>query len=458
MTFAYAVRFMNRAPLSCREYPPSLLRLKLLLRLLGEPQQKTSYITVGGNRETDTLNLISQIAASGGYDVITVDPSRVRSDPSECIKVNCRSVANAEFVQAVGEVYCAAQKIRRSYDSVIDGADGDDGLNSVTQLFAARGILPELTAEEIIVATAAVISREKGCRLGVLPVMFGGRNSPLNSLPLPLACFACAMSEQSCEDVLSALIVRGVKEVVTEPQSPAVLSKISQKCADSGARITVTLKSEINVRKKTLRYTEFTYKSSDVLNLMTPVTELTNKACATIELAEILSRNGFPISYEAIKKGIYAYRSDKRTDICTVSAEPAMFAASTDVSEEAVIETLMALEELRHHLGGVFYIFDMGLGSDAARAVMGHMAENCGRYYDAIKIVCSKDSDLLGYSSNIHIEIIYADMSLNDIVSSLSARDALVCFFPSSQLEKQTDKLQAAIERKNIGRAKTRSI
>lgn len=455
MTFAYAVRFINRAPLSCRESPPSLLRLKLLLRLLGDPQQKTSYITVGGDREADTLKLISELVSNGGYGALAVDASRIRSDPSECITVNCRPVLPLEFARAVGEVYCAAQKIKRSYDSITGGAAGSDGVDAVTQIFSARGISPEPTAEEIIVATAAVLSKENGCRISILPVMFGGRNSPLNALPLPLACFVCSLSEQNCSDILSALIVRGVKEVVTEPQLPAVLSRISQNCADSGARLTVTLKSEINVLKKTLRLTEFTYKDEGVLTLMTPVTELINKACAVVELAWILSRNGFSISFGSVKKSIGAYRADKRTDICTISAEPAIFVASTEASGNSILDVLAALEELRVHLGGTFYLFDMGLGFEDAHIVMRHMTENCGRYYDRITVVCQEGSGFRGYTDNEHIKLEYTDLSLIDIVSKLSARDTVLCFFSSDRLEKQTDKLLVAIERKNVGRSKT---
>lgn len=455
MTFAYAVRFIDRAPLSCREFPPSLLRMKLLLRLLGDPQQKTNYITVGGDREADTLKLISEIVVHGGYGALAVDASRIRSDPSECITVNCRPVLPLAFAQAVGEVYYAAQKIKKSYDSILGGADGGDGIDAVTQLFFARGISPEPTAEEIIVATAAVLSKENGCRISVLPVMFGGRNSPLSALPLPMACFVCPLSEQNCSDILLSLIVRGVKEVVTEPQLPEVLSKISRNCADSGARLTVTLKSEINILKKTLRLTEFTYRDEEILTLMTPVTELVNKACAAVELAGILSRNGFPIGFGSVKKSIYAYRADKRTDICTISAEPAIFAASTEASESAILEVLAALEELRTHLGGTFYVFDMGLGFEDARSVMKHMTENYGRYYDRMTVVCPENSGFCGYSDNEHLKLEYADISLNDIVSRLHSRDAAICFFSSDRLEMQTDKLLVAIERRNIGRSKT---
>lgn len=457
MIFSTALRYLKRAKLSSPEAPPSLFRTKLLLRLLGDPQHKINFITVGGERLTDAESLISGMIFYSGYGVLTVDPSRIKVDPEKCIICNGAYIEASELTDAFERVYREAQKIKKSYDAVLGGEGKDDGIDALTRSFVARGISPELTAEEITVAMAVMIAKERGCRFCVMPAMPGGRNSPLNALPAPLACFFCPMSEQDCEEILSALTTKGVKEIVTEPQSPEVLSAVSKKCAELGARFNVTLRQEISIVKRTLRLTEFTYKGGKPFTLATLSAELINKACATIELAEILSRNGYTVYRSTLKSSLRAFRADKRADICTLSAEPAVLAASTSVSLSTVLDLLDTLAQLNPHRGGTFYVLDAGLEVEIAERVMEYLMQNYGSSFDRISVICSEGSGFCGYDGvdNGCLEVEYSDASetsVPDMVLALKERDGAICFFLPDCIGKQTEKLQTSMERKNLAR------
>lgn len=318
MKFAYSLRTINNAPsVRDRNATPSLLRLKLLLKLLGDVQNELKTVSViGENGASQIASMISVAIGKTGSKcgLILFEP---KASVLDLIRVNGDPIPSAEFCRAVTRVHECAKLIRKAYEN--PEAQTSEAMKNIVLLLTQRKISPEMTREELILATACTYFASVGCKRVVVTSSAGGKNDPAIALPPSSVCVVACLDKE--DDSELSLIRKGVKEVVSTPQTPKAYSLLSGKCARESVRCAMTSKAQVSLDAVGLGGITFRYNGQGPYKVNIPVTATAYYAATTVVLADALNRNGIKVSEEAIKKGI-ASLTDGICGIRVVSMNP----------------------------------------------------------------------------------------------------------------------------------------
>lgn len=283
--------------------------IKELLRRLGNPQDKLSFVHVAGtNGKGSTSTYIASILKEAGYKVGRyISPTIF--DYFERIQVGGNWITLDAFCVHLTKVKEAADLMK------------EDGW-----------VHP--TAFEIETAVAFLEFLEQECKIVVLEVGLGGRLDATNVIKNTV----CAVFTSISRDHMAVLgdslieiarekagIIKTGISVVSEEQKPEVCNVLNEVCKEKNAKLTMV---SFNPRENvsfTLERTRFTYfcnafgEEMEFVTTMLSSNQVKNAKVA-IEAAAVLSNKGFIISRNQVIEGIKQAQWEGRFSI--VGKEP----------------------------------------------------------------------------------------------------------------------------------------
>lgn len=454
MTYAYAVRYIMNSPPASSETPPASLRFLLVMRLLGNPHTGLKYITVCGAFENNTTARMVQCVLKGTKyktGMLLSDAAVSKDSVRNSVLIDGKTVEPELFSSAVGKVYHVAEDVKRSYNAVKTGAGSEMGINAITAMLYERGVSPVLTREEVLYAVASLIFMRTGCDLVITTSGFGGRSSPCVSMPEPVAVVVGSMSDNASPSSELAVIRKGVREVVTENQTPSDFGAISGRCAEVGARLTVTARAELKITQHSLSGTEFSYRNSRRFRLSSPIATRIFRAISVIELVRALSRHGMNITDEEIDTGLRSLKSEAFFDPIVVSADPLIIVTPLD-SSVGISDLFISVNDIKRPTDGSLYIFFDEMSAASCLKLFETLQNLMRDKYAEIVVPKKAEAEVSLIVPESLLNIRYIEGSVYETVFGLLQKDTMIVFTSAPRAESVRDKLRQAISRKNIGR------
>lgn len=339
-----------------------------LLKRLGNPQEKLKIIHVAGtNGKGSTTAFVSSILAAQGYltgryispSVFTyrekiqliknINPIKsVISEYSDISKdddvtnICLKDERNKDFVTA-------RQKVDdEKVDTSNIGIDVDGGKSFVTEYITREGVsraievikpicegmiadgLNHPTSFEIETAMALLYFTWLQVDFAVIEVGLGGRLDATNVFKQPVCCIITSISMDHMEylgDTLEKIaaekagIIKESVPVVTCNTSPEVFSVLAGTCLELGADLNLVTDKEATDVLYTPERTAFTMDGQSYAIRLLGKYQIIN-ALLAIKAARLIRQAGYPISDEAVKKGLLETRWRGRFEI--IRREPYM--------------------------------------------------------------------------------------------------------------------------------------
>lgn len=166
MTYKQALKKINSLLLFGSR--PGLDRIKKLLKLLGNPQDKLKYIHIAGtNGKGSTCTMLSSILANAGYKTgLFISPFVI--DFRERMQMNGEMIPEQDLADCVSEIFPVVERMR------------DNG--------------EIITEFELVTAIAFYWFAQQGCDIVVLETGLGGRFDSTNVIRTPLVSVITSIS------------------------------------------------------------------------------------------------------------------------------------------------------------------------------------------------------------------------------------------------------------------------
>lgn len=261
-------------------------RMRRLLRLLGNPQDKLRFVHVAGtNGKGSTCAMIAAILGAAGYRVgLNTSPYLITFH--ERIRVDGRMIPDEDLGRLTAQVRPAAESMDE-----------------------------RPTEFELITAIALLYFVQCSCDIVVLEVGLGGALDASNVIPPPEAAVitAMGMDHAAVLGATQAEIARA-KAGIIKPGSPTVSfggcpesdAVIRRTCHEQGSPLKEADFSRAQVRALSLEGTVLDCAPYGQLTLPLTGAYQVQNAVVAITAAEVLSQRGWDIPPEAVRRGLRA--------------------------------------------------------------------------------------------------------------------------------------------------------
>ena len=278
---------------------PGLERIAELLRLLGDPQEKLHFIHVAGTNGKGSLSaMLCSILMSAGYRTgLYISPHLFRVN--ERMSVNGEEVSDAELCALADEVSAAVEQM-------------DDKPTEFERL-TAMGFLHFV---------------KRACDLVVLEVGLGGRLDATNVIGAPEAAAIMNIGLEHTKilgDTIEKIawekggIIKENCPVILYRQSAAVENVIAELCRERGAHLRVA--QEAVALESGLDGQRFVCGERGDLYITLLGRHQLGNAAVALGIVDALNEKGsYPVSEEAVRKGLAAAKWPARLEI--VHREP----------------------------------------------------------------------------------------------------------------------------------------
>lgn len=289
---------------------PTLERMRLLCKYLGDPQKRLKFVHIAGtNGKGSCAAMLDTVLRSAGYRTGRYISPYIL-DFRERMTCCGEMIGIEELCTLSKRVFDAAAKMERDIETAKEGGE--------TPYPIPRSVLEgDLSAMpvqfEVVTAVGFLFFLEKKCDVVLLECGLGGKFDATNVIDPPLAAVIMSIGLDHTEllgdtpEKIAAekcgIIKKGTQEVVSYPQSPAVMSVIADACVSANARISVPVKKDIELVHASLGGLEFEYKRKTYKSKLAAAYQLSN-AATVIEVIEALRRVGMEISPEALSSGL----------------------------------------------------------------------------------------------------------------------------------------------------------
>lgn len=337
MTYHNAIKFIQSAPSHCEEEKPHE-RIRALMSELGDPQRKLRYVRLAGsNGKTLCGGMVTAVLRETALRTgLLAMP--VRDDVRKNILIDGTPLSMEDIVRYTEHISAAILRVRAKRAS--EAAEAEEPT-------APAPFVP--TSSEILLAVALLAFADQGCALCFIESDHES-SDPSRFLPAPLAAVVCGTIPHGDRAAISRIrsyITRGVQEIVCAPQSPEAHRILSDTCAAVNCRLTLPKSSSIHVERLSLRRTEFIYRDIRYTVNLCGRFQVINAVIA-LETLHMLVRHGYPISEEAIARGLSSLSIHGKFEL--LSAMPCIIVDSTHTPE--AIETVCdAMTEFRSATG-----------------------------------------------------------------------------------------------------------
>ena len=321
----YLEGFIGKIIFSTQKSEDPLRRMRILLKLLGNPQNEFKSVLIGGTAgKGSTAYLLSHILITAGYKTgLTVSPHLQKIN--ERLQINEQSISDKEFTKMVNSMIRIIEAMKKMemgapsyfeilitmafkyfFEKKVDiavvevGMGGEfDGTNTLSPLIAVltnvgldhTNILGN-TVEEIAKTKVGIIKR--GPVAGFLPVSVHSKNSHVRAAGIP-----------STRTTPTFSVISGVRQ-------PSVIKIVEDRCKKVGARLSL-LWRDFGYKIKKINHSgsvfDLTIDSDRIRKLnglhlsLLGQYQAENASIAVKTIFE-LRRFGFKISDEVIKKAL----------------------------------------------------------------------------------------------------------------------------------------------------------
>lgn len=287
---------------------PGLGRMRRLLRLLGNPQDKLRFVHVAGtNGKGSTCAMIAAILGAAGYRVgLNTSPYLVTFH--ERIRVDGRMISDEDLGRLTAQVRPAAESMDEPP-----------------------------TEFELITAIALLYFLQCSCDIVVLEVGLGGALDASNVIPPPEAAVITAMGMDHAA-VLGATQteIARAKAGIIKPGSPVISyggcpeadAVIRETCRDQGTTLREADFARAKVRSLGLEGAVFDCAPYGTLTLPLAGAYQVQNALVAITAAETLAQRGWDIPPEAVRRGLRTVSWPGRFEVLRPSGPAVLLAGA----------------------------------------------------------------------------------------------------------------------------------
>lgn len=413
MTYEEAKNYLE----DCNRYGGAytLEPLKEMLRRLGDPQDRLSFVHIAGtNGKGSVLALVSTVLKEAGYRV-----GRYISPTIFCYQE--RIQVNGQYISKEALVRLTEQ-IKETGDQMLS-----EGLAHPTMFEAET-------------ALAFLYFAEENCDLVVLETGMGGTTDATNVIRNTVAAVLASISMDHIGILGNTLaeiaenkagIIKPGCTVVTMKQEPEAEAAVLARAAACGCPVVTADPGQAVNRVRGLCSQSFDYKERKAVELsLTGEYQFGNGALA-LETAEVLRGRGYPIPEEAVRKG---FRETVWTGrFSMIAKEPYVIVDGAHNRDAAA----KLSETIRNYLPGRRLVYIMGVLADKEyNAVI----EQTASYASEIITVMTPDNvralpaEELAEAVAVHNPHVQAAESLKDAVDrayELAEKDDVILAFGS---------------------------
>lgn len=282
---------------------PGFERINALLDAIGHPEKGLKYVHVAGtNGKGSVCTATANILTAAGYRT-GLFTSPFVSDFRERIELDGKFIDKDSLCRITKEV-----------KAVVDELDKED--NSPTEF-------------EVITAIAFLYYKEMNCDIVVLEVGLGGLLDSTNVIDTPLVSAIVSLSfdhmgvlGNTIEEIAAqkaGIIKEGGTTVSAPHQIPAALNVLSETAAKLNNEFIIADPSAITPINEDIEGITLSYKGN-IMKLPLIGPHQIDNLSVTLSIIEVLKKQGYHISDDAIVAGVEATRIPARVEV--ISKEP----------------------------------------------------------------------------------------------------------------------------------------
>ena len=323
MTYINALKKINSFPRMTGA--PTLERMRLLCKYLGDPQKKLKFVHIAGtNGKGSCAAMLDSILRKAGYRTGRYISPYIL-DFRERMTVCGEMIRHEELCIHTDTVIKAVSQMSSDIERAREGLEVP---YQIPKLILDGKVSDTPVQFEVVTAIGFLYFLSAGCDVVLLECGLGGKFDATNVIDPPLAAVIMSIGLDHTEllgdrvEIIAAekcgIIKNGTQEIISYPQSPSVMSVISDACVKANARISVPLKKELKILHASFGGLDFVYKDRKYRTRLAASYQM-NNAATVIEAAEALTRVGMNISKEDIYGGLAETWFPARFEVLGVS-------------------------------------------------------------------------------------------------------------------------------------------
>ena len=293
MTYNEAITYIHSINWSfCK---PGLERIENLCEKLGNPQDSLKFVHVAGtNGKGSFCSMLDSILREAGYKV-GLFTSPYISEFNERIRFNGENISNEDLIEVT-------EFIKPIADAMED----------------------KPTEFELITAIGFEYFKRKGCDTVILEAGLGGRLDSTNIIKTPILSVITGIALEHTEilgDTVEKIaaekagIIKAGVPVIFGGNDEAAGRVIAQKALEMGSSYEKVDRSSLKIEKADLDGSVFSFNQRSSLKIPLLGTYQTYNAANVLTAVDVLQKNGYDISENAIKIGLSKAKWSARFEI-----------------------------------------------------------------------------------------------------------------------------------------------
>ncbi|MBR7184284.1 MAG: bifunctional folylpolyglutamate synthase/dihydrofolate synthase [Clostridia bacterium] len=353
MTYNNAMKYIQAAGRTAGR--PTLERMRLLCRYLGDPQRRLKFIHIAGtNGKGSVTTMLSAILTAAGYRCGRYISPYVL-EFRERICVDGDMIPHDVLADCTAQVAAA---VRRMQADIALAREGGTPSMPIPAVMLSSDIADTPVQFEIITAIAFLYFKRQFCDVVVLECGLGGRYDATNVIDQPLCAVLTAIGMDHTDllgDTLEqiaaekcGIIKRGTAEVISCPQLPAAQRTITDACAAANCRLTQPNRADLLITRTTLRGLHMSYRGQPYTLSLCAQYQAIN-AATVLETVGALRRLGMNLPEATVQSALEQVRFPARFEVLSIAPMIVVDGAHNRPGMEALCASL---QPLRSRIGG----------------------------------------------------------------------------------------------------------
>lgn len=266
----------------------NLFRMRLLMKKLGDPQQKLNFIHIAGtNGKGSTSAFLSSIVYEAGIKT-GVFTSPHLEKVNERIQIDKQNISDEAFIEVTEQVAPLVEEVEEETGE-------------------------RLYSFEILTAAALLYFAQQACDLVILEAGIGGRLDATNIIDTPDVAIITSIGYdhmkllgETKEEIASekAGIIKEAGTVICPVMSPEINQVIQTMASENLATYIEINQSDLSHMKLTDRESRFDYKQLTDLTIHLLGKHQVMNASLAVQAALELTDKGYNVTHDQIRKGL----------------------------------------------------------------------------------------------------------------------------------------------------------